>query len=355
MKKTIRSFGIFLAMMVFFYFPHGADASTIYLQTLHDTYITATTSVMVIGTFHVDQAGHCVTNPNFGTWGMTYSNAINSTKTISMWLASSTMAYNDALWTEVAASVQPSSAGIVTYNFSKLENNYAGSSCLDPGDYRVSLAGLNTGDTVAISSVNGGNFFGYINDNIGAANAPIDWNLVVFGGSAQPSSQTISFASSSALYRTSGLASSSIPNCNLGNIFNDGICQAFNFLFVPDPSVINGYMTLFDTSSSSAAGIGSRFPFSYVTGISDTWSQLHASSTQNFQNLSIDLSRLDFASSTPFGHILPASLTILSTTTVTEHMPAGFWDAMQLLIVAGIWLGLGADIFFTVRNKLHRV
>jgi len=146
---------------------------------------------------------------------------------------------------------------------------------------------------------------------------------------------------------------SSTANCSdAGNVFAEGICAAFNFVFVPDPQILNQYATLFSTSSTD--GFFSRFPASYAVGISSAFAGLSASSSANAALVVIPFTQGDVASSTAFGRILP-DFTVFSTTTISKYYPDNIRNTMNGLIAFGLWLGFGTDVFFYVRNKMHRV
>jgi len=134
----------------------------------------------------------------------------------------------------------------------------------------------------------------------------------------------------------------------LGNLFAEGLCSASAYLFLPSTDTINEW-------SDFASSTSQKFPFSWIIGVQHVFSTFSASSTANLATSTMDLSRMDFASSTAFGHILPSSFDFFGLGTVQKYMPAGFWAAMQTLIAAGLWLAFAADVFFTARNQMHRV
>jgi len=175
----------------------------------------------------------------------------------------------------------------------------------------------------------------------------IDWNAYY---SILPfSSTTVSIATSSGLW-SSYSASSTLTaigdQCALsGNIFSEAICVAMAYLFVPNPTVLNSYTSLVDS-------INSRFPASWVVGVRGTFASLTASTTANFIVLRFPLHGM--ASTSPFGDFLP-DVTVLSTSTIYAYISPTTWDWLQELIKFGLWLGLVTDIFFYVRNHMHKV
>lgn len=158
-------------------------------------------------------------------------------------------------------------------------------------------------------------------------------------------STTSAIAASSSLWGSLQLASTSL-SCSTGNLFSDGLCTGLSFLFVPSPSVLQAFTGL-------PSLYVTKFPFSYFVGVEQLYSSLSASTTANAGEVKIDFSSVDPATSTPFGGFLPDA-TLFSTSTITQYMPAWFWPTMQLWISLGLWLTLAADIFFSVRNKMHK-
>lgn len=187
---------------------------------------------------------------------------------------------------------------------------------------------------------------------VGTANiftTPINWGGISFPQVFSSTTQGIS--ASSSLWQSLSVASSTLK-CDSGNFFADGLCSALSYLFSPDPTVINQYVDLFSTSSPS--GFFSRFPASYAVGLSRSWSGLSASSTSNASLLAFDFPGI--STTTPgFGTFVPSRVELLSTTTISRYYPDNIRLAMLFLITCGLWLGLATDMFFSVRNKMHRV
>jgi len=130
----------------------------------------------------------------------------------------------------------------------------------------------------------------------------------------------------------------------ISNIFGSALCIAGSYLFVPDPSVLQGYADL-------GTVIESKKPFSYFYQVKDLYGSL-ASSTNSLPVYTYDLHSVDPATSTPMGAILP-SFSILSSSTVTYFMPAGSLDTLLALAAIALYLTLAADIFFTIRNLIR--
>jgi len=189
----------------------------------------------------------------------------------------------------------------------------------------------------------------WFSGNSPVASSTINWNQIAFPVIFSSSSQAI--ATGSPLWNSLSVASSSV-RCDSGNIFSDGLCAALSYLFVPEPTILNSYVQLFATSTPG--GFFSRFPASYAVGLSNAWSNLSASSTANAALLAFDFPGI--STTTPgFGTFIPARVELLSTTTISTYYPDNIRLAMLFLITCGLWLGLATDMFFSVRNKMHRV
>jgi len=164
-----------------------------------------------------------------------------------------------------------------------------------------------------------------------------------------PVSLGIGGATSSALF--SGLTASSTltslaSQCSQqGNLFAEGLCTAFAFLFVPAPNTLDAYPALRDT-------LATKFPFSYVTSVTDTWDALVASSTANMNGVSIGLHDAGIGSTTPMGNILP-NLSVLSVASLETYLSESVWTLLKGLASIAIWLTLILDIFFSARNLIH--
>jgi len=129
-----------------------------------------------------------------------------------------------------------------------------------------------------------------------------------------------------------------------GNIFAEALCRTAAYLFIPNPAVLDQYTGLGSTTAE-------KFPFSYIFGVIGLFTGLTASSTTNMISPHIDFASVDPASSTPFGPFLPDA-TILSSSTIKQYMPTGFWEFIYFLMSATIWLGLA---FMLVREAFRMI
>jgi hypothetical protein len=117
--------------------------------------------------------------------------------------------------------------------------------------------------------------------------------------------------------------------------------------FVPNPHILNSYAQLPQTEAS-------HWPFSWVISIQAAFSGQSASSTANLPSYTLNFASVDPASTTAMGPILP-SFTALSSTTVLTYIGQTNWNLLQSFIVAILYLMFGYDVFFTLRNRFHRV
>jgi len=175
----------------------------------------------------------------------------------------------------------------------------------------------------------------------------IDWSAIYTPFVYSTTSAAI--ATSSGLWNSVNVASST-PQCNTGNFFSDGICGAFSFLFTPNPEIMQSFAGL-------PGLMETKFPFSWVVGVQNTFAGLTASSTSNMIALTLPLHTLGVGSTTPLGlaNIVAADVTAFSSSTIETYIPAGTWALFQTLIGMAIWLAFAGDVFFTVRNQMHRV
>jgi len=175
-------------------------------------------------------------------------------------------------------------------------------------------------------------------------NSSINWGALYIPLVFSTSSQAI--ATNSPLWGS--LSTSSISQCNdNGNLFSTGLCLAGSYLFLPNPEALNAWAGL-------PSLIQTKFPFSWVIGVTSAFTDLTASSTQNMIAPSIAFHDLGMGSTTAFGNFLP-NMTLISSSTIQTYMPSGFWDFVQGMIVFALWFGFALDVFFTVRNQMHRV
>lgn len=121
----------------------------------------------------------------------------------------------------------------------------------------------------------------------------------------------------------------------LANDFGNAICQSVGYLFVPTQQSIQQFQSVPD-------GMKTVAPFTYFYQIADIFSSLQASTSQNMQTYSINLSAIDFGSSTAMGPLMPSTkLEFLGTTSINRFLPAGYHDILYNMAVAGIWVEVG--------------
>jgi len=163
------------------------------------------------------------------------------------------------------------------------------------------------------------------------------------------STSSSAIAASSSLWGAFASTSVLTATCNTGNLFGDALCTAFSYLFVPNPNVLNQYAGL-------PGVIETRFPFSWVVGVQSAFNGLTASSTANMIDLEFDYPTMGIGTSTPLGlSAIAPKIEVFGTSTIEKYIGSTYWALFQTLISLAIWLTLTADVFFTVRNSMHRV
>lgn len=173
--------------------------------------------------------------------------------------------------------------------------------------------------------------------------------LIVYSDIGLSGSITASVATTSGLFSGQNATSTLIAlqeQCSQqSNIFGEGLCIAFSFLFVPAPDTLGQFSNLRDE-------IGNKFPFAYVAGVTDTWETLTASTTLNSPEISYNLNDLGIGSTTSLGNILP-NVVVFSSSTVGTYLSPTLLSLLKFLAGLAILLTLIADIFFTSRNLMH--
>jgi len=183
-------------------------------------------------------------------------------------------------------------------------------------------------------------------DASGEPYTPINWNAITPVVPFTLGTTTTAIAASSSLWND--ISTSTITNCNSGNLIGDSLCAAGAYLFLPSPSVFAAYSLLPVTLST-------HWPFSWLNEV-DTTISTATSSTGQLPSYSLDLftaASTTFASTT-LPNFMP-SFTFFSSSTVMTYLPSDDWSALQSLLAAALWLGFVADVFFTLRNRFHRV
>jgi len=176
----------------------------------------------------------------------------------------------------------------------------------------------------------------------------IDWTQITPAIPFTLGTSSTAIAASSSLW--GALSTSTISTCNSGDPVADAICAAGAFLLLPSPSVFEQFAEL-PTAEQA------HWPFSWlyqvqtiVTGQTATTGNMPAYSMDLFSAASTTFN----SASTSMPDFLP-SFTFFSSSTVMTYLPQTDWTALQTLLVAVLVLGLVADVFFTLRNRFHRV
>lgn len=160
----------------------------------------------------------------------------------------------------------------------------------------------------------------------------------VFGLNSNDNVTTVTFG---AAYQTQYASSS----CQVNFTGSFSLSDCFGYLFVPGTNVFSAYTVL-------PSQLSTRFPFSYLSSIQNTWAGLTASSTANSPTYQFELHDLGIGSTTALGNILP-NATVFSASTTKQYFPPGIFDLLKSLAAVAIWLGFFADVFFTIRNMIR--
>jgi len=133
---------------------------------------------------------------------------------------------------------------------------------------------------------------------------------------------------------------SSIISATLTAVPN-GLCRVAAFLVVPSQNSLSQFSLL-------ASSTTEKIPFSYYYDFADIVGGQATSTSQNMQNFAMNLSLLDFASSTAMGPILPSSLSFLSSTTIGQYMSPTMHDIIYNLMIFAIW----GEVLFLLYHKI---
>jgi hypothetical protein len=151
----------------------------------------------------------------------------------------------------------------------------------------------------------------------------------------------IATSTSFAFCNTSFATSSGLVS-DFANGFSNGLCQVAGFLIVPAPATLEGFSSLTSTARE-------KIPFSYYYDILGVVNGSSASTTQNLPSYGLDLSVLDFSSSTAMGPLLPTGIfSIFSSSTIERFLPAGLHDLLYNMMIWAIW----GDLMWVLYHKI---
>jgi len=144
------------------------------------------------------------------------------------------------------------------------------------------------------------------------------------------------------------LLSGAVSYCNgvlasttgIGASIANGFCIALGFLFVPTPDSLQQFSAFADV-------LKQKIPFSYAYGVYDSFNGLTASSTENLESFSIT-GLGNFASSSPYSTVIPSSIDIISTTTISKYYPDPVRNSMLFLASCAIWFVLILAIYHRI-------
>lgn len=130
---------------------------------------------------------------------------------------------------------------------------------------------------------------------------------------------------------------------SLGASVSQGVCNVAVFLFVPSSIAIANWQNLGSSTKS-------RIPFSYMYEAAAAYSTLTASSSNNFINVSLDMS--SWASSSLV--TLPSQWVVLSTSTVSQYYPDPIRITFRALMATALYLGLALWLYRKGQRALHK-
>lgn len=113
--------------------------------------------------------------------------------------------------------------------------------------------------------------------------------------------------------------------------FPNGLCRIGAFLFIPSPYSVGQFSLLASTTQQ-------KIPFSYVYGVQEIFDDLTASTSNNLS--AVVLSFPNIATGTPFSGIVPSSIEVLSTSTISTYMSETVRQSLLNLQRIALWAGL---------------
>lgn len=180
----------------------------------------------------------------------------------------------------------------------------------------------------------------------------VNWFLVdpdnEYGTVGVPVETTFSINATSSFFETPAIRginndiASTSCNINFLGTFNLGDCVTY--LTVPSSNVYGLY-------GSIPSLIGTRFPFSYIKSIQDTWKSL-ASTASTSPTLSYNLHDLGIGSTSAMGNFLP-NITIFSKETINTYLPDPVLDIFKSLIAMVFIVLTFANIYTHTQRLIH--
>jgi len=123
------------------------------------------------------------------------------------------------------------------------------------------------------------------------------------------------------------------------NLFSEGICMAFSFLFVPSSESVGQWTTL-------PAVIAETFPFSYFYELAEIRENLTSSTTQNFPSIELEFP-------ITYGGTTATNTLEFSTSTITNFIPNSILTIFNTLMVSVAWLGFAGLIWSDVKRMFN--
>jgi len=184
---------------------------------------------------------------------------------------------------------------------------------------------------------------------------PITWNqtdptypnfapqFVLVGGGFQitpTTGDTGLLMSGAQTFCNSQFGTSSAGVFGIGTDIANGFCQVAGYLFIPTGESLQQFSGLPDV-------LGQRIPFSYMYQFALSFQGLAASSTENMESFSIS-GLGTFASTSPFSSVIPSSIDIISTSTISKYYPDPIRHTMLFLASSAIWFVLILAIYHRI-------
>lgn len=197
--------------------------------------------------------------------------------------------------------------------------------------FTTSLGGNGTGSEIATDAFS--RFYGFISESANASGG-FSLGATIFPGGISTSSAAIecgaNFSTSTGFLDT------------VGQSFSLALCNVGVFLFVPSTNSLQQWQGFASTTRG-------KIPFSYYYDFQGILNGSSASTTDNFQGLSIDLASV-YASTTPLAAvIIPSHIDLLSTTTVSKYVSSGMHTTLMFLASSAIWVMVLMHLYRRIR------
>jgi len=158
--------------------------------------------------------------------------------------------------------------------------------------------------------------------------------VVWFGLNFNDNVQTIHFPPATAQYAST--------SCNVDFLGSFSLSDCVGYLFIPGDNLSAAYQQI-------PVQLNGRYPFSYISSISNTWNNLSVGPENASPTYLLNYHDLDLGEGTPIGNFLP-NFTAFSASTTKQYFPPGMFDLLMQLAATALYLMFFVHVFFTVRN-----